>query len=914
MNRIEKKSKGFTIVLSVLLFVMNCFSAFPVIAANSVTIYYLSAFSSPPFLHYAMNGSWTNLPGVQMKQSNIGEKWFEFTLEDSDATKNIQMAFNDGNNNWDSLEGKNYTSDLSTSAITVQDHLVRTGAPNISVTSPAEQPTETPIEQLEEPTPTKKPIVTPTKKPIVLKTATPRPRPSPRPIPKPTVKQTVKPTVKQTVKPTPKITHKPIAKVTIKKPLKTTPKPIQTKQPIDIVVFVPVDQSSLKVKLPTRKPLQFATPKIVVHTPTPEPVLTNESTPEPTTEPTPTDPPALMITPRPTPTPSPVPTGTPKITIVPTATPTAGPTATPKKVVNQVAFVMPTRPPAVVNQKLGGDFREETIYFILTARFNDGDPSNNDGGPLNEKSGNAANNDPMFRGDFKGLIDKLDYIKALGFTAIWLTPVLQNKSAYDYHGYHIYDFNKIDHRLESPGATYADLVKAAHEKGLKIAQDIVLNHSSPYGAVGLFTSDTGGPESLAQSPYYHKAGYINSWESEQEQWNSLTWDCPDLNTENKDVQNYLINAYNKMIDIGVDGFRIDTVKHISRNTFNRAFLPAFKKEGGDDFFMFGEAGTFVHEIWNKGVAPLSAPFYTWKERKQFSDDDTVAAHDAFIYESGLGTSNQPTSDNAFLKANEYHKPDYSKYSGLSVIDMLMHMNFSEAGNAFNKHNDDLYYNDSTWNVVYVDSHDYGPNKSNGRFSGGMDAWAENMSMMWTFRGIPTLFYGSEIEFKPGDKYPVDVGPNKPLEQTGRAYFGDHLQGNVKATDFGTFTADGEVAKTLASPLSKHLIRLNLIRRAIPALQKGQYSTSDIDGYMSFKRRFTEGKTDSFALVTISGDATFKNIPNGTYIDAVTGDTKEVTNGTLSAKCNGKANLRVYVLDLPGNPAPGKIGGDDPFLK
>ena len=106
-------------------------------------------------------------------------------------------------------------------------------------------------------------------------------------------------------------------------------------------------------------------------------------------------------------------------------------------------------------------------------------------------------------------------------------------------------------------------------------------------------------------------------------------DLPDLNTENAVVQDYLIGAYNRYIDMGVDGFRVDTAKHISRNTFNRRFIPAAKQralenegERGRGFFLFGEVGSFVHEVWNKGVAPLSAPFYTWQERRGYSADDT----------------------------------------------------------------------------------------------------------------------------------------------------------------------------------------------------------------------------------------------------------------------------------------------------
>ena len=97
-----------------------------------------------------------------------------------------------------------------------------------------------------------------------------------------------------------------------------------------------------------------------------------------------------------------------------------------------------------------GDFREETIYFVITTRFYDGDPANNffcrDRIHF-DAAGNAV--DPHWRGDFKGLIARLDYIRDLGFTAIWITPPVENRSGLDYHGYHPYDWTRIDPRLLS---------------------------------------------------------------------------------------------------------------------------------------------------------------------------------------------------------------------------------------------------------------------------------------------------------------------------------------------------------------------------------------------------------------------------------------------------------------------------------
>ncbi|MEU6981300.1 MULTISPECIES: carbohydrate binding domain-containing protein [unclassified Streptomyces] len=638
---------------------------------------------------------------------------------------------------------------------------------------------------------------------------------------------------------------------------------------------------------------------------------------------------------------------------------------------------------------LGTDPRKDPIYFVLTARFNDGDPANDRGGSQHVKSGNAANGDPMFRGDFKGLVEKLDYIKALGFSAVWITPVVLNRSDYDYHGYHGWDFYKVDPRLESAGASYQDLIDAAHAKGMKIYQDVVYNHSSRWGAKGLFvptvygvrdsqwswyyderqpgfeydglTVDaksgksyyngdlwstaapagntcvnwgvpTGGKSAEGYTVYncqwpsptsgmfpkalYHQC-WIGNWEGEDSRSCWLHEDLADFDTENPTVQNYLIGAYDKYIDMGVDGFRVDTAVHIPRTTWNRRFLPAIQErvaqrhgsEAARNFFVFGEVAAFVNDKWNRGSVNHSAQFYTWKERKEYDADDTKAALEMYAYEQGQGPAGQPTSNNAFLQGNSYHTPDRSKFSGMNIIDMRMHMNFGDAQNAFSNGKDsDDSVNDATYNVVYVDSHDYGPNKSSERYAGGTDAWAENMSLMWTFRGIPTLYYGSEIEFQAGKK--IDCGPTCPLATTGRAYYGDHLAGQVTAADFSKVaSASGAVATTLDKPLVKHLQRLNLIRRAVPALQMGQYSTEGVGGGMAFKRRSTQGGTDSFALVTVSGSATYDGIPDGTYRDAVTGDVKTVTGGRLSVAAPGKGNLRVYVLD-----GPGKIGTDGPYLR
>ena len=604
------------------------------------------------------------------------------------------------------------------------------------------------------------------------------------------------------------------------------------------------------------------------------------------------------------------------------------------------------------------DFRDETIYFVMTSRFYDGDSSNNVHCWDDAKAGNP-DSDPAWRGDFQGLIDKLDYIKALGFTAIWITPVVENASGYDYHGYHAIDFSQVDPRYESEGATYQDLIDAAHEKGLKIIQDIVLNHTGNFGEENLFplfekdysTEDTADNlvlidfynrlpsnyQSLTPSAQYNaritamKEGINDteniyhhekslSWEGYTVQTGQIAGDCVDLNTENPKVIDYLVDSYTKYINMGVDAFRLDTVKHISRLTLNNEYIPAFKAAGGEDFYMFGEVATRYRQVWNNNIPAISTPFYTWKETKDYSWSTLAEREQSTLehWNDNQQVNEQPTSKNHLLNGNTYHTTDESIRSGLDVIDFPMHWNFNNARDAFNVAvSGDQYYSDATWNVTYVDSHDYAPDcaPENQRFAGSQDTWAENLNLMFTFRGIPAIYYGSEIEFMKGA--PIDVGPNAPLSTTGRAYFGDNIEGSVNVTDFAQYTsATGAMAETLNHPLSKHIQRLNLIRSQIPALRKGQYSTENVSGDMAFKRRYTneEEGVDSFVCVSITNGATFNNIPNGKYVDAITGDVKNVTNGTLSIPSVGKGNMRIYVLDLSGNSAPGKIGEAGAYLK
>ncbi len=624
------------------------------------------------------------------------------------------------------------------------------------------------------------------------------------------------------------------------------------------------------------------------------------------------------------------------------------------------------------------DFRDESIYFMITTRFYDGDPKNN---VLcwDNQAAQIETKDPCWRGDFQGVIDKLDYIKALGFTAIWITPVVQNASGYDYHGYHASDFSKVDCRYQSGDGKksgdvmFQELIDKAHEKGIKIILDIVLNHSGNFGeehfckefdrdtrlrnqadinACMIPNSEILGSDYPSLLPaaqyqrrlalmkntdgnnhdihnYWHHFGNFN-WDEPNRWWAQIAGDCVDLNTENNTVADYLVKCYGNFIKMGVDGFRIDTSGHISRLTFCKQFIPQFaalgkqyenKRLNKAPFFMYGEVCSRYSGVQYRGQDNLSPYYYTWKAPQNLMDqfDGSQSYWDTQeIYDRGSGyddklmplcekdNANSPESNNTFMLNGKWHEPDYSQSSGFNVIDFPLHYNFGNAATAYGlAKSGDMKYNDATYNVVYVDSHDYGPG-SGSRFGGSDAQWAENLSLMFTFRGIPCLYYGSEVGFR--RDVVIDRGPNGPLSKTGRAYFGGYITGDVEASDFGEYKASGNVEATLNHDVAQHLIRLNKIRQAVPALRKGQWTTDGCKATGKNGIAFKRATKDCYALVALNGGASFTDCPAGTYTDVVTG--KTYTGSTIEVEApSTQGQLRVLVKDWNG----GKIGEDGPFI-
>ncbi len=212
-------------------------------------------------------------------------------------------------------------------------------------------------------------------------------------------------------------------------------------------------------------------------------------------------------------------------------------------------------------------WQDESIYSIMIDRFNDGDTQNDI--DVNVKDPLAYNG-----GDLQGIIDKLDYIHDMGFTAIRLTPIFANVKN-GYHGYWVTDFYKVDEHFGSL-KTFQRLVKEAHKRKMKVLLDFVTNNvaeSHPW------VTDP------SKKNWFHPKQEIVDWNRPQEVENGWVDGLPDLNQENPQVSSYLIDAAKWWIKkTNIDGYSLPDVNFVSLS-FWSDFSTAVKKEKKDLFLM-----------------------------------------------------------------------------------------------------------------------------------------------------------------------------------------------------------------------------------------------------------------------------------------------------------------------------------------
>ncbi|HEX7805352.1 MAG TPA: pullulanase-type alpha-1,6-glucosidase [Cellulomonas sp.] len=290
----------------------------------------------------------------------------------------------------------------------------------------------------------------------------------------------------------------------------------------------------------------------------------------------------------------------------------------------------------------------QQFYFVMTDRFANGDPSNDTGGLTGDRM--TTGYDPTDKGfysggDLAGLRSKLDYIQGLGTSAIWLTPSFVNKpvqgtganASAGYHGYWITDFTHIDPHLGT-NAELQQLIADAHARGIKVYFDIITNHTADvidntqqtytyvdkattpykdasgtafdpatYAGTGTFPTLSAAtsfpytpvvkpedanlkvPSWLNDVTLYHNRGN-STWAGESVTYGDFDG-LDDIMTESPTVVTGFEQVYEGWVDLGVDGFRIDTAKHVNMEFWKQwttAVRDYARAHGKPDFFMFGE--------------------------------------------------------------------------------------------------------------------------------------------------------------------------------------------------------------------------------------------------------------------------------------------------------------------------------------
>lgn len=305
----------------------------------------------------------------------------------------------------------------------------------------------------------------------------------------------------------------------------------------------------------------------------------------------------------------------------------------------------------------------EQFYFVMTDRFANGDAGNDLGDLPAADSGFDPSNKGFYHGgDLRGLMNQLDYIQGLGTTAIWLTPSFANRAVQGtgadrsagYHGYWITDFTRIDPHLGT-NAEMTELIDAAHARGLKVYFDIITNHTadvisypegndyvstqdSPYrtasgeafslqdvantpsfpamNAASFPKTPTLAPgDENAKTPawlndvtLYHNRG-DSTYTGESTTLGDFSG-LDDLMTESPTVVNGFVDIYKSWVDFGIDGFRIDTLKHVNPEFWQQwtpQIMDYAHSQGRNDFFMFGEVYDSNPQILSSYVTSDQVP-------------------------------------------------------------------------------------------------------------------------------------------------------------------------------------------------------------------------------------------------------------------------------------------------------------------
>ncbi|MCI4566805.1 alpha-amylase family glycosyl hydrolase [Lysobacter sp. CFH 32150] len=502
-------------------------------------------------------------------------------------------------------------------------------------------------------------------------------------------------------------------------------------------------------------------------------------------------------------------------------------------------------------------FAEHAVYFVLTDRFVNGDPANDqrDQGGVNRSFDRPVPGAPKGRsdnvgylgGDFKGLLDNADYIHDMGFGAVWLTPIVDNpdeaftggdlvkwggmftdRGKTGFHGYWGVNFYQLDEHLPSPDLDFAGLTAGLKQHGLLTVLDIVGNHGSPsytmpkdqpkYGEIydrdGTLIADHQNlpPEKL--DPQHNP---LHAFYNTKPGLAQLS----DINENDPRVLEYFVGAYSQWIDQGAAAFRIDTIPWMPHSYWH-AFVGKIR-EKHPGFFMFGEAFDY--------------------------DASKIAEH------------------------------TWPQNAGVSVLDFPLKERVAEVfgskGGGFERIAEHLYLQDGPYQnpydlMTFYDNHDMA------RLDATDEGFIDANNFLFTARGIPVIYYGSEIGFERGT-----------AEHAGnRNYFGVE-----------------RIAAARTHPIRQQLRTIARLRQQSPALQKGLQLNVRFKGDEAvFYRVYQHEGVSQIALVLLNkGDAPAQiavrdYLQAGQWRAAIGGGVRDVTQGGELSATVPAHGVEVFLLD------------------
>ena len=484
----------------------------------------------------------------------------------------------------------------------------------------------------------------------------------------------------------------------------------------------------------------------------------------------------------------------------------------------------------------------DSFYFVMTDRYANGTTTNDKGSPDPAQGlafGGSDRTDPgMFHGgDLLGLTQNLDRVRRMGFNAIWITPPFVNRAVQGgsagYHGYWILDFTQIDPHLGT-ARQFMAFVQRAHALGLKVFLDIVMNHTAdviryrsgdysfsatpkPDAYIPAGLENLKSPAWLNDLANYHNQGSISDWSSQTQMQQGDFYGLDDIKTENQAVVDGFAQVFgNWIVQYGIDGFRIDTARHVDPQYFLRwvpALVDYVRTHGKPEFAvtsnfdMFGEVATAdpVYDsmfVRNQGLAslldfPLQDSIVSYLKQQSAAPVRDVLAYDDFY---NTGTADTGTVANAYSLATFTGNHDMGRIG---------------------------YLLGGIANVPRVEI---------------------ATALTYLLRGAPVVYYGDEVGM-------VGIGGDKEARQdmfpTGVLAW--RTQSRLGAKPIGK--GSSLTVKALSNPIAKYITALNGLRTRYPALRDGALQMRTATGGVLGWSRFDASDRREFVVLTNASSTT-----------------------------------------------------------